>query len=776
MRKIITLSFILSVCSVFAQQNIAPQNLFVLSPAERAIFPPPAFYFPLQWTGYEGPSLKGFWEAFNGDTLPVPLNPSQDPGGWYKLDGTGSQNHSILWIGESVIAHALAGNVAQYEIAAKNAIKLLDSLDFVQGHMRHEAFGLYIGFWEGGVAAMALGGFYAPAGSTSGPALLKAARRWWSDHVAMLRRVRMPDGQIIRLGARMNHGGPGLPDDENLSCALNLQLIDPLPYNVLHPMLQARITADGQAIKGPGSKNPVQWNEPRASAERWVVLRAVQSGAILRVPADHSTPFMLEDVYKWTVGNKTYAATPQVTGYPNCRWKSSWTAGQYVNIEIADTGNTNGGKGPHLPPNWQPGLNIPANTPKILGPVLTTPDPACAAGGTCTNDAAVVSIVKPYHNGCMTTINPQVVIKNEGTNAITNLALYYQIDNYTLYSQLGKGATKSKRFAVTSGPGLLPDSTITLTLDASTVTPGTHTLKVWVMDVNKIADKNATNDLQSIQFTVVNTGKPTTYSENFESITPGDLPADWTTYDGDDHADWFVYSTGTNKAAAFNNYAYTGATNERDELVMPVVDLTGNSALWLSFDLSHASRPNAVTHDSLEVLISADCGQTFTSIWGRGGAALNTVADNSTLFIPAGPQDYQNIQIDLSAYTSNNKAIIKFVNWSNNGNSTLIDNVNFTVNAPTSVKDGNNGLSVNVFPNPATETVQIGCQLQNAGTLTMRIVNSLGQTVAESDHGLQPMGFHLSKLDVRNYPAGIYNLLIFSGNEQVVMKKIVVSK
>ena len=776
MKRIFTFScFLITAAVLSAQQNIPPQNLFTMTPAEKTLFNDiPASWFPLQWTGYEGPSLKGFWDAFDQGVPPVPLNASQDPGGWFDPNGTGSQNHSLLWMGESALGHALAGNVAQYEIAAQNCIKLLDSLDLVQGHMRHEAFGLYIGFWEGGMAGMALAGLYAPAGSTSGPALLKSARRWWADHVALLRRVRLPDGQVARLGARMNHGQPGEDDMENLSCALNLQLIDPLPYNVLHPSLAARITVDGKPQKLQSGYNPVTWSEPRAVAERWIVLRAFQSGAILRVPADHSTPTVIQDVYKWTSGAKTYFATPSVTGYPNCRWKVSWQSGQFVQIEVSDTGNTNGGKGPHPAPAWQPALNIPPGTPKILGSaILSTPAPPCASAGSCTYDAAIVSIVKPFHNGCTTTINPQIVVRNEGANAITELAVYYQIDNNTLYSQYAKGAIKSKRFAAT--PGLLPDSTATLTLDVSTTTAGTHTLTVWVMDVNRVTDKNAVNDKHSIQFTVVNTGKAAiAYSEDFESTTAGSIPADWSMYDADANANWFVHAASTNKAAAFNNFAYAGAKNYRDELVTPVIDLTGNPSLYLSFDLCHASKPAPTLYDSLEVMISTDCGNTFTSIWGKGGTALNTVADNAALFIPAGPQDYQNVKVDVGAFAASNKAIFKFVNWSNNGNSTLIDNIKFTTSAVTGMEESNTH-SLNVFPNPATESLQVGCQLVASGELKMKIVNSLGQIAEDINYGVQPSGFHASTVDVRNYPAGIYNIMIFSGNTQVMTRKIVVT-
>ena len=78
-------------------------------------------------------------------------------------------------------------------------------------------------------------------------------------------------------------------------------------------------------------------------------------------------------------------------------------------------------------------------------------------------------------------------------------------------------------------------------------------------------------------------------------------------------------------------------------------------------------------------------------------------------------------------------------------------------------------------PNPATESVQIGCQLQQGGELKMKIVNSLGQVVDDINYGVLPAGFHGSTVDVKNYPAGIYNVTVFSGNAQVLTKKVIVA-
>ena len=358
-----------SFCPAGDDEPLIPRDeLFLLSAEARVQFTPPPDW--VNWgTNYEDYQLRELWEAFDEGRIPVPLDPDSGPAGWYEEDGVGSQNHALLWMGESALAFALADNAAQYENAAQKCLRLLE-LDTIQGHMRHEAIGGYAGFWEGGIAAMVLAGMYAPAGSTSGPALLAAARAWWADHVAVLRALSMPDGQVALCGARMS-GEPGTEDSwSSLSSAVNLQLIDARPWDQLHRTIRDLLTAEGEPAPGTGGV-PVKWYRPRHVAERWIVLRAVQSGAVQRPPADQPAPSVVQNAYRWTAGGRVNIGLPRVVGYRPARWHVSWTAGSVVRVEIGDASDVSSGKGltsnppGHLPPTT---LNIPQDAEHLFGP------------------------------------------------------------------------------------------------------------------------------------------------------------------------------------------------------------------------------------------------------------------------------------------------------------------------------------------------------------------------------------------------------------------------
>ena len=346
-----------------AAPRIPAGELFVLSEAERAIFTPPPEW--LSWgTAYEDYPLRNLWEAFDEGRAVIPLDPLAGPAGWYELDGAGSQNHALLWLGVSALGYALAGNLEMYEIAAERCLALLE-LDAVQGHMRHESVGQYSGFWEGGIAAMALAGHYAPVGSTLGCELLAAARGWWADHVAVLRQLSVPDGQVMLIGAR-NPGESGTTDSwMSLSAAINMQLLDPRPHSDLHPTIAQFLTPEGEPVAVDGGV-PCRWYRPRHVGERWVVLRAVQAGSLPPVPTDHPLPALVQDIYRWSEGSVVHVATEAITGYRPARWHVSWTPGDVILIEIGDASTVpHTGKGPHAPP--EP-LTIPSSATLVLGP------------------------------------------------------------------------------------------------------------------------------------------------------------------------------------------------------------------------------------------------------------------------------------------------------------------------------------------------------------------------------------------------------------------------
>ncbi|MFK5088299.1 hypothetical protein ACI4A4_27595, partial [Klebsiella pneumoniae] len=78
--------------------------------------------------------------------------------------------------------------------------------------------------------------------------------------------------------------------------------------------------------------------------------------------------------------------------------------------------------------------------------------------------------------------------------------------------------------------------------------------------------------------------------------------------------------------------------------------------------------------DSLVVLISTDCGSTFSRIYAKGGGTLSTAGSGANNFVPTAGQ-WRTETIDLAAYIGQS-VIIDFQNINGYGNKLYIDNVN----------------------------------------------------------------------------------------------------
>jgi hypothetical protein len=291
----------------------------------------------------------------------------------------------------------------------------------------------------------------------------------------------------------------------------------------------------------------------------------LQTGAIVRPPANAARPLVAQTMYKWTANGRTYIATPKVTGYAPCRWEVSWKAGELVRIEVSDpNGHASGGKGPHIPAPPQK-VVIPKTAVIVVGP-------ASVAGQKEMNEA-LPSIMDVDANQNLNTAAPEVQIRNNGTLPMTELTVFYQIDGGTVMSKIFSGDFS-----------LEANEQMSFTLDAINLTPGCHELHVYL--------------------------------------------------------------------------------NEEEG------------------------------------------------------------------------------------------AVVKLEN---------------------SVKAEESEYALKVFPNPATEFIELNARLQNAGELKMMLVNALGQTMEEINYGTVDAGDHTSKIDVQNYPAGIYTLMLSSGNSNVMSKKIIIT-
>lgn len=132
----------------------------------------------------------------------------------------------------------------------------------------------------------------------------------------------------------------------------------------------------------------------------------------------------------------------------------------------------------------------------------------------------------------------------------------------------------------------------------------------------------------------------------------------------------------TGNSMQFLNYSINETAD--DEVRIRPVDLSTYSNAQISFDVAY--RPySASNSDGLEVLVSTNCGSTFTSLYSKSGTTLATVAgyQSGSAFVPTATQ-WRKDTVDLSAYVGQGNVIIAFRNLSGYGNNLYVDNINVT--------------------------------------------------------------------------------------------------
>jgi hypothetical protein len=218
------------------------------------------------------------------------------------------------------------------------------------------------------------------------------------------------------------------------------------------------------------------------------------------------------------------------------------------------------------------------------------------------------------------------------------------------------------------------------------------------------------------------------------------------------------------------NYAHIGAI---DDLRMPSIKIpTTIDSAFLSFEVAAAAYTDLATTfnnwDTLQVLISTDCGQTYTSLYKKWAKTLVTTNTPITSeFVPSSTQ-WRKDSINLAAFIGNNDLLIAFRNITGYENEVYLDDVNIrTVTINPNLKEQ----GFLVTPNTTYSNIQVQFYPQPANLRGIQVFNMMGQKIKEvsisSDLANNNYNFDLSE-----YPKGTYIVrAVFT--DRVVTRKII---
>ncbi len=299
-------------------------------------------------------------------------------------------------------------------------------------------------------------------------------------------------------------------------------------------------------------------------------------------------------------------------------------------------------------------------------------------------DASISAIISPVNGGvyCANTLTPQVVLKNNGSSTLTSAKVLYKMD-----------ATATQTLNWTGS--LASAATATLSLNVySSLTASAHTFSCWVNAPNGGVDAVTSNDLSMVSFTI-GAALPLPLKEGFEATTFP--PSGWVSAISNTinvASTWtrVANSTGipvsplSTACARMDNYSSSiDISGQFNQLLSPPVDFSSAGAnTYLSFDVSH-KQYDYTTRDSLIVLATGDCGQTWYQLYAKGdgttaattSGSLATVSGTGTAaFVPTANNQWRRDSVSMSFFAGSPKVYVLFASKSGWGNYLYLDNIN----------------------------------------------------------------------------------------------------
>lgn len=372
-------------------------------------------------------------------------------------------------------------------------------------------------------------------------------------------------------------------------------------------------------------------------------------------------------------------------------------------------------------------------------------------------DASLKAIRQPAQRICTNSLTPQITIVNRGSETLTSLVIQAVIDNGTVqnYNWTGSLAT----FAETN-----------VTLPALTTVEGNHILSISTSNPNGAADEDTSNDMLSLDF-IYYEPFATPVKEGFEGLFP---PQGWDIVNEDGGSTWEKTTSASKTGSASVKIGNFGnqVVGQRDYLRAPTVNIAGVDSAFVSFQVAAATYTSTSTQgnvwDTLQVLISTDCGQTYTSVYKKWGASLITRSSATRTAFTPGVNEWRHEEINLGRFIGQGEILVAFLNTNGNENDIYLDDINIrTVTVNPNLKEA----GFLVTPNPTSGLVSVQFYPHPEKLKSVSIYNAAGQKIRETIITGE-VASNIYNFDLTTYPAGLY-VVRAEFEDSVMTKKIV---
>lgn len=298
-------------------------------------------------------------------------------------------------------------------------------------------------------------------------------------------------------------------------------------------------------------------------------------------------------------------------------------------------------------------------------------------------------VISPQENlSCANAITPTLRLFNHGLQTITEVAITFgqvgQSDqNFTWNGTLGSGQTVDVVLGIIS-------------------LAGNGFTEIWCRTAltNDETEMDRHNNHSMYRFNR-RTEESMPFFENFETVTFKDDK--WILENPDGKTTWDTLTIEGPNWSTISAHVdlgnYQPKLFQKDGIISPLLPLADATVpSTLRFDHFY-SVFHSTFEDTLAILLSADCGSSWVSVFRKGGVELATHEETGANQLPDSIAEWAITYVDLSNYAGES-ILLKFQTTNSRGNHLLVDNiVVYSGDEPAGV-DETNLTDLLLYPNP----------------------------------------------------------------------------
>jgi len=350
--------------------------------------------------------------------------------------------------------------------------------------------------------------------------------------------------------------------------------------------------------------------------------------------------------------------------------------------------------------------------------------------------------MKNRQNQCDNTVSYEIEFENVSTDPtpITSID----------FVQLNGGVARPR---VNWTGSLAPGDKATHTFNNLPLSLGSATFNIYIDRINTgtVKDRNVVNNFQNqrllLTFPPGTVGN--TLVQGFEAGTGNTVPGTYVatngyrlfriTPAGAGNPTYSIGGFGQSTYPMFFALTDVNSSGQTASLYFDKIDLSQGVKTEATWNYAYARKDDNST-DKMEILISTDCGDTWTTVYSKSGEDLASVpsidlsqSHSPTYWIPR-PEEWKADKVDLSMFDGSPEVLVQYKGTTGGGWAYWLDDVNIA-NGVSSTKDPGIVKSMKVYPNPISDRINLDVRMEESAKADIRLFDMQGKYVSQLANG-----------------------------------------